>query len=163
MNNDPRHPSVGALVIDASQLEVKDLTVEQIKKLTKLREGGLKAVRRLIQLVPQHLEAAGISPNEITRAGKLLGEYEYSDELLPPADKLAELIRETKLDRGHQLANLLTEVAAQVRRRAERGLLDNEVLAALEELLDYQYGPAYKAQLTRARKASEAEQEAPTQ
>jgi hypothetical protein len=160
MSTDPKHPDIGDLIIDASQLPVRDLTPEQIKKITKLRDGALPALQRILQLTPQELVAAGISAAEITRANTLLSEYKYADELLPPAEKLAELMHETKLDRGHQIANLLTEIAGQVRRRAERDLLDDEILAKLEEVFDYQYGPAYMAQLTRARKA-EAEAEPP--
>jgi len=118
----------------------------------------LTALQRILQLTAEQRDAAGISPIEMTRATALLANYEYADELLPPVEKLAELVLETKLFTGHQIANLLTEVARQVRSRAERGLLDQEVLAALDELLEYQYGIAYKAQLTKAKKAkAEAE------
>ena len=160
MSNDPTHPVIGDLIIDARQLPVRDMTIEQIRKATKLRDGWLTALQRILQLKPKELEAAGISSTEITRATALLSEYKYAEELLPPADKLAELVYETKIDRGHQIANLITEIAGLVRRRAERGLIDEELLAALEGVLDYQYGPAEKAQLTRARNAK-AEGEPP--
>jgi len=160
MSNNPQHPDVGDLIIDASNLRVRDMTPEEIRAATKLRAGGISAIQRIIQLDPKFIEAAGISPLEISRATSLLDEHAYAHELLAPSEKLAELVRETKIDRGHQLANLLTEIAAQVRRRAERNLLDSEVLAALEEVLEYQYGPAYRAQLTKAKKAEQQAREA---
>ena len=160
MSNDPTHPDIGDLILDARGLAVTDLTTEQVIKATKLRKGALSALLLILQLKPKQLEATGISPSEIARGTTLMAEYKYAEELLPPAEKLAELIYETRVDRGHQIANLLTEIAGQVRRRAERNLLDDEILAALEEVLDYQYGPAYKAQLTKARNA-EASAEPP--
>jgi hypothetical protein len=162
MASDPKRPKYGEPAIDISDLPVKGMTAEQVKKATKLRPGALAALQRVLQLKPPQREAAGISPTEITRGGALLSDYTYAAELEPPAEKIAELVHETKIDRGHQIAALLTEVAGQVRHRAERGLLDPEVLAALEELFDYQYGPAYKGQLTKAKNAKNgANQPAP--
>jgi len=161
MSNDPQHPSVGDLHIDASKLVAKDLTPEQVKKAIKLRDGAITALQRVLQLGPQQLDAAGISTKEISRITGVLENHQYALELRAPTDKLSELVDETRIDSGHQIAGFLAEVAGQVRSRVERNLLDEELLAALEDLLEYQYGPAAKAMLTKARKAkAEAEQRA---
>ncbi len=162
MSKDSKHPDFTSLAVDIADLKAKRLTPEQKKTATKLRPGALAALQRILDLKPEQLEAAGISLTEITRVTGLLGEYKYAEELLGPANNIAELVYETKVDRGHQIACFLGEVAGQVRRRVQRNILDQEVLAAIEEVLDYQYGPAYKARLTRVKKAK-AEQPAPQQ
>ena len=37
--NDPKHPIPGEMSIDATDVEVTDITPEQISKLTKVRDG----------------------------------------------------------------------------------------------------------------------------
>lgn len=161
-SSDPKHPKSGDLLIDATGLKAKDLTPEQAQKCIRLRAGALNALQHVFNLSQQQLDEAGISPNEISRITGEVANYKYADELVGPTSKLAELAVETKIDSGHQIACFITEVAGQVRRRAERGLLDDEILAALEELFEYQYGPAAKALLTKAKKAK-AEAEAAKQ
>jgi len=152
--DDPKHPVPGALHIDASDVEPTDLTKEQVKKALKVRKGVDSAVACLARLTPQQLDRAGITPADIPRLEALLADYNRSQELLPAAKKLVELLFETGIDRGHLISLLLGEIAAQVRRRAARDPKGGEILAPLDELLAYQYGPAHKAQLTRERKAA---------
>lgn len=161
MSGTPEHPDMGDLFIDARKLRVKHLTAEQKKKLVRLRAGALPALQRVLQLTPEQLTAAGISASEVTRAGALVAEYAYAEELLKPTSKLAEMVLETKLDRGDQLAYLITELCSQIRRRVERGQLSAEILGAVEELLEYQLAPAHKARLTRTRRAKASHAESP--
>jgi hypothetical protein len=148
--SDPTNPKPGDLHIDASALTVIDLLPEQISKLSKLRDGYDSALDSLASLSPQAATRAGIHPEEIQRAVTLAAEIKSLDIFSPAADKLAELLRETRLDRGHQLAGILTEAAAQARRRADRDPNGaSAILAPLEELLEFQYGPAAKATATR--------------
>lgn len=147
--SDPKNPKPGDLHIDASALAVVDLLPEQIPKLSKLREGYAVALDALASLSPQAASKAGIHPDEIARAVALAAEIKSLDVFAPAAEKLAELMHETRLDRGHQLAGILTEAAAQARRRAERDPNGAAILAPLEDLLDFQYGPAAKAIITR--------------
>ncbi len=149
--SDPKNPKPGDLHIDASDLTVIDLIPEQIPKLSKLREGYESALDSLASLSPQAATRAGIHPEEIARAVTLAAEIKSLDVFSPAADKLAELMRETRLDRAHQLAGILTEAAAQARRRADRDPNRASILAPLEELLEFQYGPAAKASVTRGK------------
>jgi hypothetical protein len=105
---------------------------------------------------------AGIHPEEIARAVTLAAEIKSLDVFSPAADKLAKLMRETRLDRGHQLAGILTEAAAQARRRADRDPNGaSSILAPLEELLEFQYGPAAKASVTRGKAKAKETTEQP--
>src|SRR5262249_43562385 len=88
-------------------------------------------------------------------ARELIAEYNRCDELLPAAEKLAELLRETKLDRADQISAIMAELVAQARRRAARDPKPYEILGPLADLLDYQLGPANRAEPTKAKSAKE--------
>lgn len=153
--SDPTHPVPGDLKIDASDISVYDLTSEQIARKTKLREGFEPAVECMARLKPEQVKLVGISSDEVNRATLLVAQYKRADEVLPAAEKLVELLRETKIETGHQIGVILGDVAAQARRRAERDAKAAEVLGALEELLTYVSGPAYKAAATRSKAAGD--------
>src|SRR5262245_10812909 len=129
--SDPKHPVPGDLSIDAADLVVYDLTPEQIAKKTKLRPGFDKAVQCLGRLKPEQIKNATLSSDEINQCSVYLTQYERADELLPAAEKLVELLRETKIETGHQIGVILGAAAAQVRRRAERDPKAAEVLGSL--------------------------------
>lgn len=149
---DPKHPHIGDLVIDASDVSPIDLTTEQIRGLTKTREGFHEAVVSLQRLTPAQLEVLGLNPAEINRISTLKGEFDQASELLGPAEKLAELMRETRMYKGHQVGVVLTEMANQVRHRGEKDPEAAKLLGALNDLLNYIYGPAQKGAASRKEK-----------
>lgn len=146
---DPKHPVVGDLHIDASDVEVTDITPEQVQKLTKLRDGFELAVENLLNLKPVDLERTGLNDKELARLSLLIAKDKRIAELLPPAAKLAELLHETRQITRHEIATILAESASQARRRADRVANAAEVLGPVEPLLNYQYGPATKAAMTK--------------
>jgi hypothetical protein len=150
--SDPKHPAVGAMSIDASDIVPVDLTPDQIQRKTKVRAGFSKGVAALTRLSPDQIQVSGINAEEVKRAIDLKVHYDRCEELLPAAEKLVELLRETKLEYGHQIGIILGEVAAQVRRRADRDPKAAEILGTLADLRDYISAPALKATKTRAKK-----------
>jgi hypothetical protein len=150
--SDPKHPTVGAMSIDASDIAPVDLTLKQIQRKTKVRAGFSKAVDALTRLSPDQIKAGAINADEVQRALDLKVQFDRCDELLPPAEKLVELLRETRLEYGHQIGIILGEVAAQARRRADRDPKAAEILGTLSELLEYVSAPAVKAAESRAKK-----------
>jgi hypothetical protein len=90
-----------------------------------------------------------VSADEVKRALDLKVQYDRCEELLPPAEKLVELLRETRLEYGHQVGIILGEIAAQARRRADRDPKAAEILGTLSDLLEYVSAPAIKANKTR--------------
>jgi hypothetical protein len=146
---DPQNPQPGDLVIDASQLDVVDMASDMINNLIKVRDGIEKAVANVERLKPEEMRRAGINPMEVDRVRDLMAQYRRAEALLPAARKLAELVYETKVYRGHEISQILGEIAAQARRRGERAPDGAEILGPLEELFEYQYGPAKKAVATR--------------
>lgn len=155
---DPKHPELGDAVIDASDVPLVRMTAQQIKEATKVRAGFEKAVLFLAGLDPAILARADINKDVVDRAMTMLQTHTRTEELLEPTRRLADTIYETQINCGHLIACILGEIAAQVRRRAERDPLGHEILAAFEDLLTYQYGPAQKAKQTRAKKAKAKEE-----
>jgi hypothetical protein len=156
--SDPKHPAVGDMSIDASDITPADLTPDQIQHKTKVRAGFPNAVAALKRLSPDQIQTSGVNANEVQRALDLKIQYDRCDELLPAAEKLVELLRETKVEYGHQIGIILGEIAAQVRRRADRDPKAAEVLGTISDLLNYISAPGLKAVKTRA-KNEEQEQD----
>jgi hypothetical protein len=150
--SNPKTPTPGDLVIDASDVHVVDITPEQISKLTKLHAGADKALDNIERLKPAEIQRAGINPEAITRAIAAIADYRRARALLPAVEKLLELLRETQFQRGHDISRLLGEIATQARRRGDRDPHGAEILGPLADLLAYQYGPANKGAATRRKK-----------
>jgi hypothetical protein len=146
---DPKYPKVGDLHIDVTDIKVVPIYTDEVSKLSKTRPGFEVAVECFLRLTPELMDRSGINPVVAQKAAELMATNNRCLEVLPAAEKLVELLRETRLHARHELAGILTEVGAQARRRAERDPNGTEILAALEELLDYQYGPAAKAIATK--------------
>ncbi len=158
--SDPKNPIKGDLVIDASDVTAVDLTPEQIRRALKLRDGAPKAIKNILNLTPELIARAGLSPDAVASLGALYQDNRRAAALRGPSEKLAELMYETEIDTGHKISLLLGEMAAQARRRAERDPHGDEILAAIEELLAYQYGPAQKGVQTKKKARLEAEKAA---
>jgi hypothetical protein len=153
--DDPKHPVPGDRVIDASDLNVVDITPDDIPKLIKFRDGVAKALANLMRLRPEEMERAGLNEKEVQRARLLIAEHQRAEELLPAAEKLAELLYETKLDRANQISLIIGELVTQVRRRGDRDPKGGEILGPFADLLEYQCGPANRGAATRAKAAKE--------
>src|SRR5262245_2297093 len=100
--SDPKHPLPGDLSIDATDVDVVDITPDQLIKLLKLHGGAVKALANIERLEPSEIKRAGVNPDQVDRAIALIAEYRRCEALLPAAEMLAELLYETKMDRGHQ-------------------------------------------------------------
>jgi hypothetical protein len=149
VSNDPTKPVPGEMHIDASDVVVVDFTPDQIAKLVKFRDGSDKAMANVVRLRIEEIKRAGLNPEEVQRCVTFIGEYQRTQELLPSAEKMVELLYETQLDRAHKISQLFGEICAQARRRAERSPDGAHILGPLQDLFDYQFGPAQKASATR--------------
>ncbi|MDC3957643.1 hypothetical protein KEG38_27540 [Polyangium jinanense] len=147
--SDPKHPKPNDQVIDVSDLALVDITPDHISRLSKLREGYDVAVKTVVTASPVALQRAGIHPGEVAALAANWVDVERIDEVVPAVEKLLELLHETRLMRGHEIAMRLGEMAQQIRRRADRSPDGAEILAPFEDLLAYQSGPALKAVATK--------------
>jgi len=158
--SDPKHPRPYDQTFDLSDLQLVDITPEHISHLTKLREGHPVAIDNVISASSVALKRACIHPDEPQLVAALWADVQRLDEVQPAVEKLLELIKETRLMRGHEIALRLGEMAQQVRRRAERAPDGAEIMALFERLLAYQSAPALKAAATRDK--ARANEEAPS-
>jgi len=149
-------PKPGDPIIDASDIKLVDLAKTKIKNLSKTRAGYESAVASFVLLSSALIERIGMDPALQQKAQELLATDKRCTEVLPASTKLTALIRETRLDARHQIAGLLSEVGAQARRRAERDPKGDEIIAALEVLLEYQSASAKKAVATRGKGKAKA-------
>jgi hypothetical protein len=84
-------------------------------------------------------------------------DFDRASELLGPAEKMVELLRETRMYRGHQVGLVLSEMANQARHRGEKDAQAAQLLGMLGDLINYIYGPAQKGAAARKdREESEA-------
>jgi len=149
--SDPKSPVPGDQHIDASDLDLVDLTTEQMFKFIKVREGIAKAIANLRRLDAEQVEQAGLNASDVKRAIQIGDQYEKITSMIPAAEKLAEMLVETRAVRGHEFATLLGEIASQARRRGERDPDCAEILGRFDDVFDYHFGPAQKAAVTRAK------------
>ncbi len=153
----PKHPVIGDQHIDATDIELINVTPDIIRSYVKFRAGADKAMANVERLKPEDIERAGINEKAIQLLTVLIKDYRYANELLPPVEKLAEKLYETKLERAHRISQLFGEICAQVRRRAERDPKGAEILGPFEDLLTYKLAPAKKAVATREKAKAAAE------
>jgi hypothetical protein len=147
----PTDPEPGDKHIDASAVPLRDLTPEYIRTLTKLRGGYLKAVACVERLTPEQLKANGINPQEVAALVAQTAEHKQLSSFHEASAKLTELFHDSKMEKGHQIATRLAEMAEQARRRADRSQNSAEILGPLAELLEYQFSPAEKALSTKTK------------
>jgi hypothetical protein len=159
--NDPKNPRPGSKVIDASEVELIDLPGEKLPYLIKAREGFELAIEAVINLTPEQRARAGISEVDVVKMEKMALTRRRALAFQPAAEKLAEMADDTARFEAHRIGRLLSEFAAQARRRAEDDPESNDFMAALEKLFEYQFGPAVRAAKTRAAQADEAAEESP--
>lgn len=152
-------------VVDASAVNLTDLTTHQMQEFPKLREGHETALEALTTLMgsPEGLamlKRAGTDVDDVTRAAAAAENRKKAEALLPAAEALARLLRETIVADGKVIADVMSEASSQAQRRAEKDPKGDEILAAFEPVIKYQVAPAVKALAT---KKAKAEAENPTQ
>ncbi len=156
--SNPKEAVPGDLIIDASDIQdVVDVTAEEISGFVKFHDGYEKALANLERLKPDDIDRAGINPKAVQDAVALIAQHRHCEKLLPAAEKLAELIYETKMERAHRISLLIGEIVSQAKRRGQGSAEAGLVLGPLKDLLDYQLGPANKAVVTRKKKGKEQE------
>lgn len=146
---DPKHPAIGDQHIDATDITLVDITPDAINSFIKLHDGADKAMANVERLKPGEIDGAGVNEKVIQILLPLIQDYRRAEELLPASEKLAEMLYETKMERGNRIAQLMGEICAQVRRRAERDPNGAEILGPFEDMMNYQFGPAKKAVATK--------------
>ena len=159
--SDPKNPVPGDRCIDLTDIELHDITPDMARRLLKLRDGHAQAVQTLLLADPAVRKQAGLSEAEVQDLADTWAAYQRIEQVLPAVRKLLEIVEETRLVHGADIAMKLGEMAHQVRRRGAKIQNGDAVLAPFETLLDYQFGPAQMAADRRAK--AKAEEETPAE
>lgn len=154
--NDPKNPEVGERSVDLTDLELHDITTEEAQRLLKLRDGYADAIKSVLVADVAVRKLAGLSEVEVTELGAKWTKMQRIDQVTPAVRKLLELLEETRLVEGANVAMRLGEMANQVRRRAGKVAGGDAILAAFEVLLDYQFGLAQQVADRRAKAKAKA-------
>lgn len=143
--NDAKHPVVGDVVIDASDLKLIRTTTEKTKKFSRVRGGHDTAVNCVLNLSPAILARAGISAGMVAELGTAAEDYDGAAAFVPAVKRLAELVKASAQGHGDRMANALSNIARLVSSRARHDENGTELLAAAKDLLDYVGAPSKKA------------------
>jgi len=154
--SDPKNPIPGERAIDVNDLDLIDVTPDHIQKLPKLRDGHAQAVQCVLLADPAIRKQAGLSEVEVEELGQRWAKVQRIQQVLPAARKLVELLEETSYVEGGDIASKLTEMAHQIRRRSARLPAGDAILAAFEDLSEYQFAIAQKSADKRARAKAKA-------
>jgi hypothetical protein len=142
--------------IDATGVAYVEYPSDYIQSLTKLRAGHEIAIANVTRITPAQLKAAGISAEQAAEVIELAAEHKKIGGLYEASAKMTEVLHDTYLDRGHQIATRIAEMVEQARRRADRSPNGAEILGPLDDLLAYQLGPAQQAAVTKAKAKAQA-------
>lgn len=149
--SDPTNPEPGDKTIDLKDLDLHDITPEEAQRLLKLRDGHPKAIKSVLLADPAMRKQAGLAEEEVAALSDRWTKMQRIEQVLPAVQKLVELLEETRLVEGADIAMRLGEMANQVRRRAGKMPNGDAILAAFENLLDYQFGLAQQVADRRAK------------
>jgi hypothetical protein len=158
MGDDMKTPKPGDLVIDASPLREKlvDLPEGGLKGLAHEKEGFKELMEELTANQEIYGVRAGISSEDLKNIGSLNLLLAEIDSYIPAANKLAELLQESRAyyeDKRERFVKLLVDSLLN-RSRANQ---DKEILARYEKTRAYYSQIGKKAAQTRAKKAKTTE------
>jgi hypothetical protein len=152
MSDDPKKPDVGDMKIDASHLRgiVVDLPPGGRIGLRKSQANFPEMIAELLSNHPLFGVAAGIRDEEPVAIQASLQQMADIDALLPAAEKLVELLQETRAVIDDRLQKQVFTIAETVERRAKM-MGDNELRARYAKTLAYRSAIGNKAARTRQR------------
>lgn len=152
MSNDPKKPDVGDMRIDASHVGgiVVDLPPGGRIGLRKSQRYFPETVAEIFSNQPLLGVAAGIRDEEPVAIQTGIQQIADIDALLPAAEKLVELLQETRAVIDDRLQKQVFTIAETVERRAKM-LGDDELRARYARTLEYRSAIGNKAARTRQR------------
>jgi hypothetical protein len=150
MSNDPKNPKPGALSIDASSLEGKllDLPEGGTRGLAREKDGCEQVIEELNANHKAYGGKAGITDGDLSEINELNQKIEQIDLYLPAAEKLLELLLESRAHyedkRERQIKLLVSSIEARGKKTG-----DTELLARYQKTREYYSRNAKKAAQTR--------------
>lgn len=153
----PNAPQPGALVIDVSTLAsyLIDLPAGAMQGMRTAQDGWDGVVAEVGANQAENGEAAGITATDFARFQTLNEQYAQVVAYLPAAEKLVEILQESKANIDNQRQRLASAFAQSVEMRAKASS-DSKLLAKYEKTRAYRSAIADKAAKTRRKKAEAA-------
>lgn len=152
MSSDPKKPDVGDMKLDASHLSgiIVDLPPGGRIGLRTSQKNFAETIAELLSNQPLFGVAAGIRDEEPTAIQTAIQQMADIDALLPAAEKLVELLQETRAVIDDRLQKQVFTIAETVARRAKM-MADDELRARYARTLEYRSAIGNKAARTRQR------------
>jgi len=122
-------------------------------------EGFEEAKHELAMSIPQHGKGAGVPQDVYEHFLECNETVDLIDELLPIAEKMVEVLRETRAVKVDGRQNDISLIVDAVRGRAQRRK-DKTILEPFEKTIRYSGQLATKAMKTRRKNAEKAREEA---
>jgi hypothetical protein len=152
---DPKKPQPGELHIDASDVApfAIDLPEGALRGLRTERDGCADVVSEILAAQAAWGDKAGVTAGDAAEIQQAQQRIALVDTYLQSAQKLVEILTETRAAIDDKRERLIGTIAESVERRAK--MLDNgaDLLAKYEKTRAYRSAPGYKAAKTRAANA----------
>ena len=152
MSSDPKKPDVGDLKLDATHLGgiMVDLPPGGRIGLRTSQPNFPETIAEVLSNQPLFGAAAGIRDEEPVAIQAAIQQMADIDALLPAAEKLVELLQETRAVIDDRLQKKVFAIAEAVERRAKM-MGDDELRARYARTLEYRSAIGNKAARTRQR------------
>jgi hypothetical protein len=162
MSLDPKHPDVGDLILDATNLAgvIVDVPTDKLGGLLTSQPGCDEVVGEVRSNQPVHGVQAGIRDEDVADINTTVAQMAEIRSLLPASHKLVELLEDTLAVLDDRLQRQVFTIASTVERRAKM-LRNDELLARYSKTRKYRSSTGYKAARTRKRNEAANQQSSP--
>ncbi|HSN99685.1 MAG TPA: hypothetical protein VLS89_15425 [Candidatus Nanopelagicales bacterium] len=159
MANDPKKPEMGEVHIDASDLLtfLKDLPEGATRGMRTAQDGFGEVLQEIMSNQAGYGDKAGITTsdiNELVLANDRIGQI---DQFLPAAQKLVEMLEETRAQLDDQRQRAVNGFARSVEDRAKSREDGTTLLAKYQKTRVYRSAIGVKAAKTRKKNEAAAE------
>lgn len=157
--SDPKNPLPGELSIDASDLApfIVDLPPGGMRGLRPEQDNLNEVRKEIVANQPKYGDTAGITNSVFTQFQTVDQQIEQIDKFLQPAEKLVEVLIESRARLVDQRERLVAGMAESAERQAKTSGND-ELLARYATTREYRSQTAMKAAKTRKKNEEAAKQ-----
>jgi len=157
MDDKPKRPEPGALLIDARPLEdiLVDFESGTTRGVTRAKPGFEEAVQEIVANQPKIGVRIGILQSQVDELQELNKKVDLIATYIPAVKKLYELLTETQSYLDNRRHEIIRVIAKTVEAQAE-GMKDESLLGKYEQTRRYRSATALKAARTRKKKAADA-------
>lgn len=155
MPDDPKKPLIGALAIDATPVAsfAVDLEAGAMQGMRTEQPGFPDVLKEIFSNQAAMGDLAGVTASDLAELQKTNEQIDQLDVYLPPAEKLAEVLVETRAKLDDKRQRLVSAIAQAVESRAKSSG-NQDLLAKYEKTRAYRSAVGLKAARTRRKNAA---------